>query len=260
MAEQKIVYRHPLNGSNDGFLKSTEIKIGRTYLMKDGRVVLYLGKDRNEYFNFYLFGQALLIGQALLKEKMVGVTFANYKPQIAGLICIVQNSLSAPVDLTCIFVLKSFPMIHGEIPFLNLENQYNNWFAKSKALNPGSIPNLTINDTDAPKTSYVPAGELIPGNLYYSGQCWRSTYVYLGRNSRKEFLWYFIGNEEILKRSSAHQLLYSAEKTKQNKKVRPLHMALDDPKAYLYKEAKELIASNFRVNMSGITQRDLDMA
>ena len=58
--------------------------------------------------------------------------------------------------------------------------------------------------------------------------------------------------------SSTYSLIYDADTTKSNKKVKPLAEALNDPNATLWDECVNLIKMNYSVNMDGVTQEMLN--
>lgn len=138
------------------------------------------------------------------------------------------------------------------------------WYTKPMTA-VGELPELTAITGNKPNAGFVGARDLVPGNLYYSGGCWRSSYVYLGRTSQKEFVWAHIGNAKALLHESGVSLLqrhkffiFSVDATKSNKKVKPLADALNDPDAYVDNEYEMLITSGFKINMDGVTQQMLD--
>jgi hypothetical protein len=151
---------------------------------------------------------------------------------------------------------KTLPKIISEVSFLNAKSGFITWYTKSRMMYP-NLPELAVSSTKTPKSGFVGARELVPGNLYYAGSCWRNTWVYLGRTQSKEFVWYYIGNTHILYRSSVNQLISEAEITKQNKRVKPLAMVLEDKDAYVSKECKELIQRNYHVNMTGVDTNNI---
>lgn len=246
----KILYQ------DNEWLKEKELVAGRVYVIKDGRIMLYLGRDLTGLYIFYTMASAFLAWPGNSK-----VTFGNYEAQLNGLVNIVNTSMNRAGIESCIWSYRGIPKIYGEFPFVNFEDKYKKWYSLSFSNLFDSNVNVpvlaSISNKPIPK-EFVSSNELIPGELYYGGQCWRNTYVYLGRNSKKEYLWYFVGSEEYLVQASAINLLYDCEKTKQNKRVKPIRMALKDSRAYVHSDLKALINSNFKVNMSGITKEMLD--
>lgn len=238
------------------FMKEKDLVAGRVYVIKDGRLLLYLGKSVRGLYIFYAIVSAYLI------EKNSSTTFGNYEIQVQGLAAIANKSLNNPGEVEALLEYKGIPSIHGEFPFVNFENTYKKWYTISFS-NMFSNKNITVPElasisNRAINTGFVSSKDLVPGELYYSGQCWRSTYVYIGRNSLGEYLWYFVSNEETLKHSSIQYILSDITKTKHNKKVKRLADAVNDKSAFVCKETLDLIKINYKVNINGITQQMLD--
>lgn len=252
---EKLVYK---DGDIKGWLKEKDLVIGRVYLIKDGRLMLYLGKSTTGMYIFYVMASAYLE-----YTRDDGVTFGNYNIQVKGLVNIINESMNNVGVIGCLLQYKGLPKIHGEFPLVNFEHKYNRWYTISFTQMfsnkvPNNLPKLASMTNKPIETGYVKAKDLVQGNIYYSGACWRSTYVYLGRKTSGEYIWYFVGNEKMLIGTPARDLLNHSEVTKQNKKVKPLRMALSDEHASLCAGARELIEMNYRVDMSGITQHMLD--
>ena len=240
--EKRVTY-------DEKWLKSTDLISGHIYLIKDGRLCLYLGNASNGLYVFYPLASAYLI-QVCDNNFHTFVTYGNYEWQIYGLKQTIEMSMQNNGDEENILEYKGIPKIYGEFPFVNYENIYLSWYMTSF-----QDKNVPVVASGRINTGFVPARSLIPGCLYYSGSCWRATYVYLGRTSDKRFLWYFIGNETLLKRSTPEELIMHADATKSNKKVKPLSMALEDKNAYIGTETKKLIESGYKVDMDGVTQQ-----
>ncbi len=258
----KIVYNNWVNG-RESWLKEKDLIVGRVYVIKDGRLMLYLGKSTKGLYVFYVMASAYLEDHGYNAK----TTFGNYDIQVRGLIDIINTSMNSPGLITCILEYKGIPKICGEFPFVNFEQKYIKWYTVSFSQmisdlgkESSKVPSLATMSNKPIVTGFVSSKDLIPGNLYYTGQCWRSTWVYLGRNLKGEYLWYFVGNEEMLVNTSPHMLLARCEKTKQNKKVKPLHLALQDKHAYVCSDTGKLIEMGFKVNMGLVDQKDIDCA
>lgn len=83
------------------------------------------------------------------------------------------------------------------------------------------------------KNNFCSVKDMIPNHVYYGSSCWRNTWIYLGRNSKKEFVYFFIGNEDyILAHSTKDDILeyiyhwkYEVlSVTKTNKKLKPIEL------------------------------------
>lgn len=234
------------------WLKAKDLKEGHVYIIKDGRLALYLGKSVDDFFCFYIYCNIQL---KPVKGGML--SFSNYELQLNSIINLCNALMKHVVYMESMLVLKGMPKIHCEFPFVEYSSIYKTWYTKSATML-GNLPVLSQVANVKASRGFIGARDLIPGELYYTGECWRSEYVYLGRTSDKRFIWYFIGNEDILVRSTAYQLLSRAETTNSNKKVKPLAEALNDSKAYVSDDCKKLISMNYRVDMTGITQEMLD--
>lgn len=234
------------------WLKAKDLKEGHVYIIKDGRIALYLGKSSDDMFCFYVY--------CCMQFKTIDygtLSFANYELQLNSIITLCNALMQHVIYPESMLVLKGMPKIYCEFPFVDYSSVYKTWYSKSVLLL-GNLPVLSQFANVKASRGFVGAKDLIPGELYYTGECWRSEYVYLGRTSDKRFIWYFIGNEDILVRSTAYQLLSRAETTRSNKKVKPLAEALNDSRAYVSGDCKKLISMNYKVDMTGITQEILD--
>ena len=238
---------------DSGWLKPKDLVEGHVYIIKDGRIVIYLGKTASNLYCFYI------CCHAYFKSSNRMLSFANYEIQLNGIINVCNASVNHQMYCESLQTLKGLPKIYCEFPFVNYESSYKNWYMKSQ-LSLGNLPVISSGSNVKPSSGFVSTKDLIPGTLYYSGECWRSTFAYLGRTSDKRFIWYFIGNEDILLRSSAYQLIQKADTTKSNKRVKPLAEALKDHNAYVSGACKKLINMGYKIDMSGVTQEMLDMA
>ena len=79
---EKLVYK---DGDIKGWLKEKDLVIGRVYLIKDGRLMLYLGKSTTGMYIFYVMASAYLE-----YTRDDSVTFGNYNIQVKGLVNIIN--------------------------------------------------------------------------------------------------------------------------------------------------------------------------
>ena len=245
-----------LTFEDDVWLKEKELVPGCLYIIKDGRVMLYLGIDLDNCFIFYNCGSLNFANTNWHTH-----TIANYEVQVKYMLDMCNSLLNRPIYKESIVRLKGIPKIYCLFPFIDFKTSYVNWYTKSLLMY-GELPKLSELNKNIPIKGFVGAKELIPGNLYYSGQCWRSTYVYLGRTTDNYFVWCFVGNAKTLIENKCVDLLTYRKlemvSTKTNKKVKPLVMALSDKDAYVCEETKQLIDMDFKLNMDGVTQQMLD--
>ena len=96
--------------------------------------------------------------------------------------------------------------------------------------------------------------DLKVGSMYYGSGLWRNLWVYLGRNSKKEFIYYFIGNAmSFLRDPTAEKIITDINLlgknvytiTKQNKKLKSVtFLANDTSDNYISKDYAILIREN----------------
>ena len=231
---EKMVF----GGFPEVFLKKKELKPGCFYLYKDGRLVLYLGRtDRNE-LAFYQIASCLYCPDPENKHK--GLTLAHYDSQVNYLIALSDDLLKKSANSEYVLCLKTMPSLYCEFKPINFEKGCKDWYIDSMKTN-SNLPTLTSVSNVKANRGFVAAKDLVPGRIYYSGCGWRSMYMYLGRDTEtKEFLWYFIGNEEYLLHLPTKALFADADRTKSNKKVKSLFDAGDDKDVWWFDGLKML--------------------
>lgn len=238
---------------DDAFIKSKALQPGKVYIAKDGKVMLYLGRLHDARYLFYLFTLALL-----KDDYSSNVTIVNYKAQTLGLCTTINASMSGMIKPECLLAYKIIPKIYGEFSLVNLDAIYKNWYAKCQALKGGELPSVFDSLGEGAKTPYVHSKDLIPGEIYYTGDCWRSVYAYLGRNSERDYIWYYLCNGRITLGNSGGLVSHLMRRTRQNKKVKPLSMAPIDCDFPIPLDASNLIDTQFKLDVSQVTQEMLD--
>ena len=119
------------------------------------------------------------------------------------------------------------------------------------------------------KEGFCGTNDLIPGKFYYGVGVWRNIWCYLGRNSNKEFVWFFVSSDSIVKVPTVEQIMREAKNwnedvllvTKSTKRVKPMDTLLEDPDTYnyIYATARIIAENKIRiVNIEKLTQKDLD--
>ena len=247
-----------LTFKNNQWLKNNDLKQGCFYIAKDGRVLLYLGKSKEELYVFYTCCSVIISVEKDTSSLGYSdvLTLANYDIIVPYVINVCKDTLNRHLYKDSLLELKNTPKLYCSFPFVSFINEYKNWYDTSNIFYNNTLPILCLGNKST--NIFVSAKDLIPGHLYYSGGCWRSTYVYLGRTSDKQFVWSFIGNEHTLMAESLLEILQNAYCTNSNKKVRPLKDALNDKKAHVSEGTEMLIRNNFSVDVSNLTQRMLD--
>lgn len=79
--------------------------------------------------------------------------------------------------------------------------------------------------------------------------------MYLGRDGKNNFCWYFVGNEDILIKNDILEYQRNIERTKANKRCKKLTDAVNDSHAYIYADAKKLIDLQWKGNLKGLILR-----
>ncbi len=244
-------------------LKAKDLKEGHVYLIKDGRVMLYLGQENNASYVFYVCGS--LIYEYTNNNSMY--TISNYDLQTEYMETLCNSLMKNDVYAESITVLKGIPTIYGEFTLVEYEKTWKEWYLKSYNKFKDSLPELLFINNAQPDAGFVKAGDLIPGHIYYAGDAWRNTWVYLGRSTEGKFAWYFVGNETALINEGFARIIKSFHSswrsdcfavTKSNKKVKPLSNVFSDPTVYIWKDIAKLAEQNFTVNVDNLTQDMLD--
>lgn len=244
---------------NNQWLKDGDLKQGCFYIAKDGRILLYLGKSTEGLYVFYTCCGVMLSVEkdtASLGYRDV-LTLANYDIIVPYVTDVCKATLSKHLYKDSLLELKTLPKLYCVLPFVQFTNKYKKWYDESNAFHNNALPVL-CDSINKPKSIFVAVKDLVPGQLYYSGGCWRNIYVYLGRTSDNQFVWSFVGNERYLMTASLREVLEDSYCTNNNKKIRPLKDALIDKNAYVCEDTQMLIQNDFSVDVSGLTQQMLD--
>lgn len=230
------------------YLKKGDLVIGHVYLYKDGRLVVYLGKDNFDRFIFYTLASVLYAGQNYGE-----LTIAHYDIQVKHLISLAETLMSNKCDTDCIVKLKGMPQLYCEFPYVSYDNELGSWWAKNKLMLGDNLPNLAeLSSENNSKSLFVSAKDLVPGELYYTGSLWRALFLYLGRDSQKNFCWYFVGSTYDLLRNNLEAFRIHMDRTKSNKHCKRLADAPNDPGAIMYDDAQKLLNMNYHANLYGL--------
>lgn len=234
--------------SVDTYLPASALKVGHVYLIRDGKIVVYLGKSKYDKYVFYTVARYL--------RELIGNTkasFAHYKFQVPMLIQLIKNVMSDIISNSeFILVVGSLPQIYCEFPFVNFEDTYLAWYSKNQMVTCFDLPELMPKNIEF-KSIYVGSKELEIGSLYYSGCCYGSIYLYCGRNKYNEFCWCPIDNLDFfLTNPYGYIKDMGIVNTKANKRVRPLAMALEDPDALVTDAVRLAVCTGFKVNLENL--------
>lgn len=239
------------DGSSD--LKKKDLIQGHIYVIKDGRLALYLGNDPLGYYVFYCPVTATIANCLEGRYHTHQQTLVQYELQAEFVIAYFKKVMHSVLDKEVIVHLKTLPCIRVEFNLVNFEDCYREWYEDSEAVIEG-LPKIDwdLENQDSVSLGFVGAKDLIPGELYYTGGCWRATYLYLGRDSDGMFCWYFVGNEDILMKNDLQEYRRKMERSKTNKRCKRLSAALTDPGACVCSETKALIDDCWHADLSGI--------
>lgn len=227
------------------FLKKSELVKGGSYIFKDGKVCIYLGLDVDSRFIFYHVGCV-----CILNELSCRILHRDIQLEaISGMISVL---FTRPADSVAVLDYRTLPYILQREESLGVVN-ISVWWTKSALYN-SNLPILT----DNPVNSYVNSKDLVRGELYYSGNCSDSVFVFIGRKTNGEFVWQSVRNRDCQSLVSSGFNLRRICITKNNKKVKPLHMALSDTHAYVSYGVNDLIRTGFKLDLSYMTQKDID--
>lgn len=231
--------------NSEKFLKKDELVVGKLYIIKDGRLSIYLGKDTWDRFIFYHIGSVLFTN-----INWSNFTLAHHDTQVNYLIKLSKEVLSSELEIEQLQALKGIPKIHSTFPYFSFCEKVNMWTNNNKHVLDGKI---VLKTETAKKYNgiYVRTKDLIPGELYYTGGLWRSLYLYLGRSSSGGYCWRFVSNVDYLVSNDFAYYRHGMEITKQNKKVKRIADAVNDPNVYICSEHQKLIDTNWKADLTG---------
>ena len=269
--QKESKYNYPAMEYRDGEFKKADLAIGHFYLTNDNRILLYLGVDK-EYgkFNFYQIAGCLTDEQLMHNEYYEKLRQCNsgddnvnkylhlvhHDIQIDSIKNMIEHIFEEPVESKDILQYKGVPRIVAEFQYVNKEKELNNWYLSDKNKE-SSLPTLISPGKEKPLSVYVSSKDLKPGHLYYTGSSWRSTYCYLGRDNNNNYCWAFVGNVEYFVKNPIKY--EDIERTKTNKRVKPIEYATKDPDAYIMQEMQQFLDGTYCKDISNLDlQRDCD--
>lgn len=241
----------------DKRLSKKDIIPGKLYIAHNNLIMLYIGTTLDSLESHHLFYKLVPLMTQEVHNTTTGrsLQVINSDIQIPGLCKLITFYLSNKGNRDLLVEYTNIPNLIGEFTYLDFSAQYKDWYTKSFN---GVEGTPVIDESNIIKTNYVGSRELIPGCLYYGSGCWRNTFVYLGRNSNKEYMWYFVTNGVSLIDMNVTNMISKSFTTKNNKKVKRLEDAPRDMNAHIGDDIKLLIIRRFKVDMSGVTQEMLD--
>ena len=116
------------NWANDGWLSAKSLKEGHVYIIKDGRIALYLGKTITDKYLFYVY--CIMQFKSLNNDLL---SFANYDIQVPSIINMCNACMQYKIYRESLLELKGIPKIYCEFPFVEYSKTYKqNWYTKAK--------------------------------------------------------------------------------------------------------------------------------
>ena len=239
------------DGSSD--LKKKDLIHGHVYIIKDGRLALYLGNDLHGYYVFYCPVTATIANCLEREDYTHQQTLVQYELQTEFVIAYFKKVMHSTLDKEAIAYLKTLPCIRAEFNLVNFEDCYREWYENSEAVVEG-LPKIDwmSEKQDSVSLGFVGAKDLVPGEMYYTGICWNSSYLYLGRDSSGMFCWYPADDKEVLRKNDLQEYKREIQRSKNNKRCKRLSAALTDPSAFVGPETKALIDDCWYADLTGL--------
>lgn len=135
-------------------------------------------------------------------------TLVNYDLQLEYIVQYLTAVMRETADRNGLQEFKGLPCIRIEFTPINFEDECKEWYERSSSH--VMLPEIDWSNVsqDYRSLGYVGAKDLIPGEVYYTGGCYRATYLYLGRDSDGMFCWYFVRNARMLRRNDLRIYIY----------------------------------------------------
>lgn len=223
-------------------MKPNELVIGNLFITKHGAVWLYLGKSLNADYTFYEMAQ--LVGN--FDVDVCQIYFEEL--QLSNITSMIKAELQIQLDKRCVKRTKYISNLIKTYKGLSFtQEEVKLWLQKNELLGMTLLSDLADLQGKKAKDLYVKAKDLIPGHVYYTGKGY-DKYVYLGRNEKGYFMWWFVGNMQLLRRISYLEMVqdkYLFTITQTNKKVKDVWNYKEDGESYLCNEVVELGKEKF---------------
>lgn len=233
------IFRSDIPRNKNGFISYAKaLTVGRVYLIKDGRLLIYLGHDTMDNFVFYhLCNMAIHLEYNHQGNKYDSVYIYNESLQLHFIMEMAKELINIKLDTNCFESLIGLPTILEEFECISFEQTYKKWLAKNKLFMKDNqyIPDLVSEDSSTStkiQLMKVKSKDLQVGKAYVCGKStigtrsegWRNTYVYLGRTKQGNYMWIFVGCPKDFKANplgtiETYRSMYGIETTKQNKDV-----------------------------------------
>lgn len=169
-------------------LVKKELVPGKYYLVKDGRVFLYVGVGANGKLIF------MNVGAVTVLCGWYEGTVLNYDLILPALklSCDIFIKNASKLQKGSVLYYKTLPVIYAELIELgqcsNVVDVYRETPAFLESKNDIATAKLTPEDR-----GFVSSKNLVVGRMYGG---WRNWHIYLGRNKDKEFCWFYYGSAD----------------------------------------------------------------
>lgn len=227
----------------NAFITKTKLESGAFYLVKDGRIICYMGQNVDGEYVFID-----VISTVVVENWMAGEVHIKNEELLMPVIIQAAELVKDNPDKLEEYSIRSYkgiPSIYGKIDYIPVIEDTKGFVAQTKYTK--KMAGYTVKNEDM---GYISAKNLEVGRIYGD---WRNWHIYLGRNSEKEFCWLYCGLPETLKKDGIAYLddylsyfgCSDLQTTKNNKKIK-LNDELKDvclDLTQLNAHSKSLIAS-----------------
>ncbi len=199
------------------FITKTKLELGAFYLIKDGRIICYMGQNVNGDYVFIETVSTVIVEDWENRE----IHIQNeelFMPAFTQCADLIKNNPDK-LEEKCILSYKNIPQIYGKLDYIPVIEDVKQFMLQTKYTKKMADRVMTSKDK-----GYVSAKDLEIGRMYGD---WGNWHVYLGRNSKKEFCWLYCGNPWALSEKGVCYLdLYlrfsidDLQTTKNNKKIK----------------------------------------
>ena len=161
-----------------------------TYLTKDGRVMLYAGRDVNGNFLFYILTTVPIIKGSYGFDLKIG-NFDN----VHHLVCeLAKRCMETQADANCLLVMKTLPNIIGVYPDIDLRRCYMDWWVRNGLPQIRKEKGLSNTERKEMQERSRAAGRLrrsvVNGKVYLLDT--GGYIIYLGKNTNNKHVVFYI--------------------------------------------------------------------
>ena len=207
------------------FLSKKELQVGRVYVFKDGSCHMYFGQlaGSGDYL-FYSIGSLLLYWDMQTKE----LEPMHGKYAVESIINLAGIALGTEFKSVAMRRYSTLPKVQGALNYGVHWSVVKDYLGLYRYLLDEDLRKLDINFEEPSRGSeYIGVKQLKFGGIYYGGSDgWRNTFVYLGRMTDGNFLWFYISNDSLFLANPDTFILVNSrnfQRTTSNKRVREIN-------------------------------------